>query len=320
MTAATAYGFWQAVGCSFFFAAYILPRKLSRLSVHEYQVWLGMMVPVVAVLVAVSMGAPFAAGGFNTLLALSCGIIWTFGSLCYSSAVDCIGVARSTPVKNLAPMFASLYGIFLFHEYSLRDPESFAMALGGVALMVGAAFVIGRASAPENETATAYDSSLSTEARRRAFFLGWLFSVGAAFFYGLYSIPLKTAVVKGEMNPYSANVFLGFGIFATSWLWFAIRERRVMPQWPGRKEAAISQLAAVLWTPGQILGTVAMANVAMSISWPVSNLSTLLTVAWGVWVFHEVHLERHVREVIAALALYAGGLALLFFAAPHGRV
>ena len=63
-----------------------------------------------------------------------------------------------------------------------------------------------------------------------------------------------------------------------------------------------------------------MIYIPMSISWPVSNLSTLVAVAWGVWIFKEVRIEKHLREVLIGLALYFAGLLLLAFAAPAGHV
>lgn len=308
-----------AVVAAFPFAAYIFPRKLSRLPVLEYQCWLGLAVAPIGVLFAFVFG-----GGLNPFHpavweALICGPIWTLGSICYSLAVDHIGVARSTPVKNLAPMFSTIYGITIFHEYTLGDPVSLFITIAGVALMILAASLLGKAGAHENERAFAYDKRLSDLQRKRAMMLGWVYSGLTAFFYGLYSIPLKSAL-RQEMDPVTACAWLGIGVLVSSSLVLLVVNRRLWPRWPGGYEFKLGQTAGAIWITAQTVGTVAMVHVAMSVSWPVTNLSTLIAIAWGVWVFKEVQLEKHSREVVVSVLLYSAGLGLLAVAAPHGRV
>ncbi|MCH8275644.1 MAG: hypothetical protein IH851_12745 [Armatimonadetes bacterium] len=319
MSDAHALGFFLAIIGSLSFGTYILPRKLSTLSVIEYQYWVALAIAPLCVLTALLFRAPLAVPTDLMLYALLCGPIWTLGSLSYSSAVDRIGVARSTPVKNMAPVFAAFYGIFLFNEYTLLEPIPLAMALGGVFLMVGAAYFIGNVGAPEHETAVAFDRKRTAALRSKALRFGWFFSLSAAFFYGLYAIPLKH-VLQNEMNPYSACAWLGVGVFISSAATYAVLNKRLIPPLPNRRQFLLAQSAGAIWTTGQITGTVAMIHIAMSISWPVTNLSTLFAVAWGVWVFREVQLDRHLKEVVFGLLLYAAGLVLLAFAAPSGHV
>ncbi len=314
----TAIGFLIALVSSAAFAAYIFPRKLSRLSVWAYQFYLSLAVAPLCVAVALAVDRTIVGRSDLVLLSFSCGIIWTLGSLSYSTAVDYIGVARSTPIKNMAPFFASIYGILIFHEYSLSDPISLGLAIGGVVLMTVAAIVLGRASAPESERALAFQNGSAPEARRRAFQIGVLASFGAAFFYGAYAIPLKVVLREG-MTAYQAVAWLGIGVLVSSFLLFWIKERRLSPKAEGR-QIRLSLVAGAIWMSGQTLGTVAMVFVPMSISWPVSNLSTLIAIAWGVWIYKEVHLERHLREVGVSLVSYAAGLVMLALAAPAGHV
>jgi hypothetical protein len=39
-----------------------------------------------------------------------------------------------------------------------------------------------------------------------------------------------------------------------------------------------------------------------------------------VWVFKEVQIEKHKREVVVSILLYVVGLVLLALAAPRGHV
>lgn len=310
-------GFLLALASSAAFAAYIFPRKSSRLPVvHQY--YLSLAVAPLCLAVALVADRRIETELVPAGLSFVCGAIWTLGSLSYSTAVDYIGIARSTPIKNMAPFFASVYGIGIFHEYTFEDPKSLASAVGGVLLMTLAAVLLSRAGAPETERAIAFQNGREPAERKRAFAIGLLASFGAAFFYGAYAIPLKVVLREG-MTAYQAVAWLGLGVLASSVLLFWVRERRWSPR-ASRHEVGPCLTAGAIWMSGQTLGTVAMVFIPMSVSWPVSNLSTLIAIAWGVWVYREVHLESHKREVGWSLLSYAVGLALLAIAAPAGHV
>jgi glucose uptake protein GlcU len=315
----TALGFLISILGSVSFGAYILPRKLSRLSVLEYQFWLSLVIFPLCAIAAVLAGAGISLSPPMLGHAVLCGVLWTFGSLSYSAAVDNIGVTRSTPIKNMAPVFAAIYGILIFHEYTLNNPASLATALGGVACMAIAAYWIGGAGAPEHEKALAFNRARSEGERSSSFRRGILFSLSAAFFYGAYSLPLKF-LFKHNVSAYSACAWLGAGVLITTLVILIFREHRVAPKFPGSREFLLAQSAGAIWTSGQVLGAVAMFYIPMSISWPISNLGTLVAVGWGVLLFKEVHIEAHVREFTLGLFVYVTGLALLAFAAPAGHV
>lgn len=312
-------GFLLAITCSISFGAYILPRKLSKLSVLDYQYWVSLTIAPAMILIALLTASPLWVETTAISLGLLCGVLWTFGSLSYSAAVDNIGVTRSTPVKNLAPAFAAFYGIVFFNEYVITQPRELSMTLGGVALMVLAAYFIGRAGAQEHERARAFDVTADANQRKQSFKLGILYSLSAAFFYGAYSVPLKW-LFKHDVSPYTACAWLGIGVLASTVVAYAIKTKRLLPAWPGKREAALGATAGGIWTSGQIVGALAMLYIPMSISWPVSNLGTLVAIGWGVMIFKEVRIEKHKLEFAASLVVYVAGLALLALAAPAGKM
>lgn len=322
MTDSATFGFVLALISAFPFAAYILPRKLSTLPVLEYQFWLSIAIVPSFLFIAWLFQAPLTGRRDLLFWAFSCGLLWAMGSIFYSLAVDHLGVARSTPIKNLAPMFASTYGIVIFGEYTIREPRGLLMDILGVSFMVLAAVILGRAGALEHERAFAYDASRTAMERKKAFIWGWVFSFLTAVMYGSYSIPLKHVLRQG-FSPYSACAHLGLGVLTFSIMLYAtskIMGGQLDFVYPNRRELGLTTCAGVIWASGQLLGTVAMLHVPMSVSWPVSNLSTLIAIVWGVWVFREVHLEKHKGEVAASVGFYILGLVLLALAAPRGKV
>jgi glucose uptake protein GlcU len=193
------------------------------------------------------------------------------------------------------------------------------MTVAGVALMIWAALVIGKAGAHEHERAFAFDLGRNVEQRKKALRMGFVYSMGAAFFYGAYSVPLKW-LFKQDVSAYTACAWLGIGVLATTAIVFAIKTRRLAPVEVPRRELALSATAGVIWSSGQIVGALAMLYIPMSISWPVSNLGTLVAVGWGVLVFKEVKIEEHKAEFILSMVIYIVGLLLLALAAPAGKV
>lgn len=312
-------GFMLAVLCSISFGAYILPRKLSRLSVLDYQFWVALAIAPAMVAVCLALGSPLAVEPKFILVGLACGVLWTFGSMSYSAAVDHLGVTRSTPIKNLAPAFAALYGIVIFHEYVITQPRELWMTIGGVAFMIVAAFLIGRAGANEHERALAFDLSRNNAAKKKSFMLGILFSAGAAFFYGAYSVPLKW-LFKNDVSAFTACAWLGIGVLSTTIAVYAIKNKKLAPPKPSKREFGLAATAGGIWTSGQLLGALAMLYIPMSISWPISNLGTLVAMGWGVVIFKEVHLEKHKLALAGSVVVYIAGLVLLAMAAPAGTV
>ena len=146
-----------------------------------------------------------------------------------------------------------------------------------------------------------------------------IYSLSAAFFYGAYSVPLKW-LFKHDVNVYTACAWLGIGVLASTVVAYAIKTKRLLPTWPGRREALLGATGGGIWTSGQVVGALAMLFIPMSISWPVSNLGTLVAIGWGVLIFNEVHIEKHKLEFAASLVIYVVGLVLLALAAPAGRV
>jgi glucose uptake protein GlcU len=314
-----AIGFLLAIICSISFGAYILPRKLSKLSVLDYQFWVAAAIAPLMMLTAFLARAPLLVGAVQISIGIVCGALWTAGSISYSAAVDHIGVTRSTPVKNLAPAFAAFYGISIFREYVITRPLELLMTVGGVALMVFAALLIGRIGAHEHETAIAYDINRPAPERKTAFRIGMASSMGAAFFYGAYSVPLKW-LFKHGVSAYTACAWLGVGVLSSTVAVYLLRERRLLPARADRREFLLCSAAGGIWSSGQIVGALAMLYIPMSVSWPVSNLGTLVAIGWGVLVFKEARIRENKAALVLSIIIYLAGLALLAWSAPAGKV
>ena len=70
-------------------------------------------------------------------------------------------------------------------------------------------------------------------------------------------------------------------------------------------------LCGLLWVLAVMLMAEAIKRIGLAITWPYTNLNTLVTVACGVFLFHEISLARFGKTIALGLATGALGIALL---------
>jgi len=229
------------------------------------------------------------------------GVLWVLGAAAYSRSTDLIGIARSTPVKNLGPILTTVFGIFIFREFSLRNPVDLAQAVGGSVLMAAGATLIGRCT-PEG-------AERSGQGNAVAFLLA--FAAGACF--ASYTIPLTFAVRAGYTG-WEALFQMSLAIPFASVILHTAVHHRLLPTvmtWP---EIGRAQATALCWVLAGASTTIATERIPMSIAWPLTNLSTLVTLMFGVYVFREISIKRYRREVWLGTVASLVGVALLALA------
>jgi drug/metabolite transporter (DMT)-like permease len=281
--------------------------------VLEYQFWLSPIIPATMAIIALLSASGFALDGTSLLLALVAGTLWAGGAVAYSIAVDEIGITRSTPVKNLGPILTTLFGIVIFREYTLDEPIPLMQAILGSSLMGVAAVLIGRCAAPENERALAFATHLSDLERRRRLAYGFALALAAGLCFAAYTVPLKFVFLQGYPT-FRVMFWMALAVPLTGYLLYLGVHRRPLIPLPDKGELVRCQLAGLMWVGGGGLGALAMQFIPMSVSWPITNLSTLFAVAFGVVLFREVRLDRHRSDVLWGSAAYGLGLLLLALA------
>lgn len=293
-----------------FFGAYILPRKFSALPTSEYQLWLSVPIPVLVAGLTFALGMRVPTSPLAIGLGVLCGLLWASGAYVYTIAVDDVGVTRGTAVKNMSPIVVAIYGWLIFGDQSGSEPLRLAAVLAGSVAMSVTAVLFGRCTAPETETARAFDGGHDSTRRRRFALRGYLLAATAGLLFGSYTVPLRMVIDSGA-RPLEAMVWMALAIPAFAWLAFVFRTRRAWPEWPGRREAARALSTGAFWVGGGTLGTISMTLIPMGVTWSLTNMSSLVTTAVGVWVYREVRVERHRSDLaLAILATVAGAILL----------
>ena len=251
-------------------------------------------------------------------LGLLCGVFWTLGSISYNISVDNVGVTRSTPVKNMGVVLATFFGIFIFHEFSLTAYGLLSMVIIGSVLMSFAAIVIGKTGAPEHEKAFAYDLSLTEQERKKYLTRGYLHASLAGVYFSGFTIPMRI-MMNEKYNGAEITFWMSVGAVLSMLIFYPLVKKRFLPRLPKLKDFYRANFSGILWVPGIIFSIYAMNQIPMSVSWPITNLSALVTMAFGIWFYREISFKVYRKEISLGVFIYLLGMFLLGDAVSIGH-
>jgi len=247
------------------------------------------------------------------LLIFLSGVIWATGTHSYSVAVKMIGLSRSTPLKNISAVLATLIGILIFREFSFHNHLAVAMVIGGSVAIAVSASIFARVEAPDldvppNEITVQPKSS--TDSRHLLY--GILCSLWAAVAYSVYTIPMKIAFTHG-ISPSGFLFYMGHGCFVGMTLMAVIAGAR-----PGKgvvtwKDRWLAQMSGVMWTVGSVCTNIAVKKIGVAITWPLTK-NTVIAVLYGVLVLKEVDTLKHKKDLRYGIILSIAGVVLLALA------
>jgi glucose uptake protein len=295
--AVLAVGFALALLSMVFFGLYMVPRKFSGLRNMEFVLSMafGVLLTMLAAWFISRNGSrsPVPAGTMG--YAFLCGPIWTLGMMAFTLAVDDMGLTLATPIKNTTAVMGSLVGLLFFRE-TLHTVAW--MALAGSGLIVLCAVVIGQAGEGS-------DVHYSLSAR------GTVYSLIAAVFFAGYTYPLKVAMESG-LDSYTIVLLMALGTLTTAALGQLLQGGSLLHWWrrpfPDHLHAG---LAGSLWSLATLFMNAAIARIGLAVTWPITNLNTVIAVLIGAYFFREVHLGNHWRKLIQGVVFAALGVLLL---------
>ena len=305
-------GILLALAAAFFFGVYIIPRKNSRIGAIEYQFWLCLSLPLMAYIFLAITRSRLCTEIVPVSLSMLCGVLWALGATAYSRSADLVGITRSTLVKNFGPVLTTLYGVALFSEFSLDEPIEFAAAIVGSLLMFGATIVIAKCKSTSQETALAYQPELQPEQSKKLFINGYLLAIVTGFCFSAYTIPMQH-VLKEGWSAVELMFWMTVGALVSSAIIYLSSIKKLWPPKTSWGEYSRCQMTAVFWILAGLAAAFAMSKIPMGVSWPITNLCAIVTLAFGVWMYREVQLKDHWKEVLLGSAFYIVGIALLGF-------
>jgi glucose uptake protein len=232
----------------------------------------------------------------GTLLdAFLCGPVWTLGMMSFTLAVAESGLTLATPIKNTTAVLGTLVGLLFFNE---TQHTVAWMALLGSAFIVACAVVIGQAGEGSD-----IHFSISPK--------GIVYSLLAAFFFAAYTYPLKRAMIGG-LDSSTIVLVMSLGIVSAAVAGQLLGGGSLV-HWAKQpfRDHVFGALAGMLWTLATLLMNVAIGIIGLAVTWPITNLNTVVAVAFGAFVFHEIHLEKHRGKLAWGVIFALIGVLLL---------
>jgi len=286
-------GFALAVLAAVAFGLYMVPRRLSRSSPDDFSSFMGIGIAITLALPLVAGPGRFVPGGF--LLSIGSGLVFALATHLFVLAVDRLGLTRATPVKNLAGVFGTLFGLTILAEYRGAGPALIGQLVAGSLMIAVGAYLIGGVGDRAREPSA---PGLRGQAG------GFLLALLSAACFGFYLVPLRLSAPLGPHLGY-----LGMGVGALLGL--------VLPHlFVGRlgsspRDALLGMLSGALLAIGALLGTPATRLIGLSVAWPLTQLNTFVALVAGSCWLHEFDASHERRRLVSATVLTVAGIALL---------
>lgn len=290
-------GYGLATLALILFGLYMVPRKLTALRDIPFSLTMCLGVVITTTLGSlVHHGRLLGVGEPHALwLAFICGPIWYGGVLAYTISVTQMGLTLSTPIKNTTAVLGTLIGLVYFSEWRETHPLP---ALIGAALVVLCAIILGRTG--ENDCRR---SCLNAR--------GIAAAIAAAFLFAAYTVPFKLAQRAG-LDTTTLVAYMGLGTLTGALGCFVLFDRRWRVWWRhSLADHFYAGLCGVLWVLAVVFMAEAIKRIGLAVTWPYTNLNTVITVACGILFFHEIDLRRFGRTVTLGLLTGVLGIVLL---------
>ncbi len=286
-------GFLLALLAAVAFGFYMVPRRFSQSSSGDFSAYMG--IGIAGTLAAPLFAGPgnFASRGF--LLAIGSGLVFALATHLFVLAVDRLGLTRATPVKNLAGVFGTLFGLTILAEYHAAGILVIVQLVAGSLVIAVGAYLIGGIGHAGRATA-------DTDARERT--VGFLLAFLSAACFGFYLVPLRLSAPLG-----SGFGYLGVGIGALAGL--VVPRLFAGPFHWRAEDSRLGILAGVLLAVGVLLGTPATRLIGLSVAWPLTQLNTFVALAAGLFWLHEFDAGRERGRLLVATLLTVVGIGLL---------
>jgi len=286
-----ALGFTLALLTAVAFGLYMVPRRFSRCSSDDFSTTMGIGIAITLALPLLGGPGRFVPGGF--LLAVGSGLVFALATHLFILAVDRLGLTRATPVKNLAGVFGTLFGLTILAEYhSAGAALVLQLVLGSVMIAIGA-YLIGGVGAPR-------EAGPGLRGSAGSFGLALL----SAACFGFYLVPLRLSAPLGTHLGYlgvGIGALLGLGLPHLLTGRFACSPR----------DGGLGLLSGVVLAVGVLLGTPATRIIGLSVAWPLTQLNTFVALAAGYFLLREFNAVGERGRLLAASVLTLLGIACL---------
>jgi drug/metabolite transporter (DMT)-like permease len=243
------------------------------------------------------LGADLRARPHLIAWAVLAGMLWVVANTLTVFAIRDVGLSIAFPLWNTNSLVGLFWGWLLFNEMRGAKAREWGKVAGGATAIVVGACVL------------AYATSHQDVAARQAW-NGILAALGAGLLWGTMYVPYRKAYISG-MNPLSFVTVFTVGELVTMTvlvLVFGGGFSNVARDLQAVRPALFWLfLGGFCWVIGDLFQQYAAKYIGIGRGIPLSNTNQLWGLAWGVFVFGELHGQGAAAQVLVAL----GSLAMI---------
>lgn len=308
---------WPGLGygivCIILFGLYAIPRRYAQSPSLEFLLTLCVTVAVCTTAAGIFLTGWSPVSLPQIGLSYLSGILWCMGTVCYIYSVDCLGVGRATPVKNLTVILGVLFGVFIFKEFAWENRLPLALLGAATTLVLLSTIVLGRLI-PISELATpSCPINLirpKLKKARQYLVVGFGFALAAALFYGLFGVPGKL-VMESMDSVWPYFTFMGQGTLVGALAcYFIIGKERSWSRVPG-KDHLLAMLSGLLFVGAFASLAIILKLLGIAVAWPISNLNTIVTVIYSSLVLKEISIRQQRTKMFTGLFMGVMGIVVL---------
>lgn len=293
MTTTIIIGFALGLLSALFFALYMVPQKIIKVSHATYLFTMSIGVVISALIAWLLAGSPLHSLPWQRAVGIGCGVIWGIGTLSFAAAIKRVGFTLATPVKNTTGVLGTLVGLIFFQEWRTTNPW---LGLGGSILIVAAAIII------------SYTVDKNAERGRTSAGIG--FALLSACCYASYLYPLK--IVVQDIHYWEFTPWMALGIMLTGSVAIILQPESLQA---ARKltlrQFILCLLGGAAWCIALLSLAASMEMVDLAVAWSLAQLNTIPAVFIGAIFFREIHFATHRKTIYLGLLVATIGTILL---------
>jgi DME family drug/metabolite transporter len=298
MTNSILIGYLYALAASFFFAFYIVPKKLTKQKPILFSFFMGcgfLFGSIFLYLISFfALGNPEIFTGRSFLYSAFAGVLWAFGSIFLLSSIDTIGLARSNQWKNLQGPIGVILSLIILSEF-LHTNALFAV-LAGFSVFVSALFF-----------------NIKREDEKKIEPKGVMLAVLSALMFGLVTVLNK--FITDSSAIYTQLVVWSFFTLATITI-YILSKKDIRNEFllTAKKDIRLGFIGGLLYSLAGFLMLKSYSHIPASISFTIIQLNALWVITIGIVFFKEIDYKKNSWRILGGLLFAAIGIFLLFYA------
>ncbi|MGI6072557.1 MAG: GRP family sugar transporter [Lachnospiraceae bacterium] len=290
-------GYVFAIITSFFFTAYVVPKKLSGQTPYRYSLFQGMgfFAAAAVMYVIIQLTNPVPGDSlFNPMLLLSAlaGVVWFCASTLFMIGIDKIGLSRANQWKNLQGPCGAVFNLLFLAEY--KSTNVLFVALASLLLLASAMLF-----------------NIKNKTEKSSHNSGIICALISAVLFALYAVFQKNATNHGLIH--SQIVYVSLFVFLSALVFIAIKEKSLSClKETFTKDNLMGILGGALFYLASFFAIKSYNLLPGSVTFTIIQLNSVWTVLIGILIFKEIDFRKNwIRICVGILTALAGIVMLM---------